>query len=58
MLHLRQLEDLGLVKRGLDALGKLHYRITDRGLERLRWLSLQGSATTTLKELIVPFLRK
>ena len=56
--YLAHLEDLGLVNRGLDAPGKLHFQITDRGLERLQWLRLQSSATTTLEDLIVPFLRK
>ena len=54
--YLAHLEDLGLVARGLDAPGKLHFQITTRGLERLEWLRLQNS-TTTLEELIAPFLR-
>ena len=56
--YLAHLEHLGLVERGLDASGKLHVRITVRGLERLQWLRLPQRATTTLEELIVPFLRK
>jgi predicted ArsR family transcriptional regulator len=55
--HLAHLENLGLVTRGLDAPGKLHFQITDRGLERLQWLRLQSSAKTTLEDMIVPFLR-
>ena len=54
--YLAHLEDLGLVTRGWDAHGKLHFQITDRGLERLEWLRLQNTATT-LEELIAPFLR-
>ena len=52
--YLAHLEDLGLVTRGLDARGKLHFQITDQGLERLQWLRLQVRATTTLEELIAP----
>ncbi len=55
--YLAHLEDLGLVTRGLDVSDKLHFQITARGLERLEWLRLQKSATTTLEELIAPFLR-
>lgn len=54
--YLAHLEHLGLVIRGVDALGKLHFQITDRGLERLQWLRLQNSATT-LEALIAPLLR-
>ena len=53
--YLAHLEDLGLVTRGLDAPGKLHFQITDRGLERLEWLRAQKR--TTLEELIAPILR-
>jgi hypothetical protein len=49
------LEDIGLVKGGWDAPGKLHFQITARGLERLQWLRLQHSTTTTIRELIAPF---
>jgi hypothetical protein len=55
--YLAHLEDLGLVKRGLDAPGKLHFQITDRGLERLQWLRLQRKTTMRLEELIAPFIR-
>src|SRR6476659_6792178 len=51
--YLAHLEDLGLVTRGLDAPGELHFQITDRGLERLEWLRLQNS-TSMLEELIAP----
>jgi hypothetical protein len=54
--YLAHLEELGLVTRGWDASGKLHFQITARGLERLQWLRLQNS-TTTIGELIAPFLR-
>src|SRR5258708_22871524 len=54
--YLAHLETLGLVIRGFDAFGKLHFQITDRGLERLQWLRLQNSTTTTIRELIAPFL--
>ena len=54
--YLAHLEDLGLVTRGLDAQGKLYFRITDRGLLRLEWLR-STPASTTLEELIAPLLR-
>jgi hypothetical protein len=54
--YLAHLEDLGLVTRAWDAHDKLHFQITDRGLERLQWLRSQNSATT-LEELIAPLLR-
>lgn len=44
--YLSHLEKLGLVTRGFDAAGKLHFQVTDRGLERLQWLRLQSSTTT------------
>src|SRR6266576_2207569 len=55
--YMAHLEDLGLVTRGFDAAGKLHFQITARGLERLQWLRLQNSTTTTIGELIARFLR-
>jgi hypothetical protein len=55
--YLAHLETLGLVIRRFDAPGKLHFQITARGLERLQWLRLQNSTTTTIRELIAPFLR-
>ena len=55
--YLAHLEHLGLVIRGLNAPGKLHFQITDRGLERLQWLRLQSRTTTTLEDLIVPLLK-
>ena len=55
--YLAHLEDLGLVVRGWDAHDKLHFQITARGLDRLKWLRLQNSTTTTLEELIAPLLR-
>jgi hypothetical protein len=54
--YLAHLEDLGLLIRALDTAGKLHFQITDRGLERLEWLRLRESATT-LEALIAPLLR-
>ena len=54
--YLAHLEDLGLITRGLDAPGKLHFQIMERGMERLQWVRLQNSATT-LEELIAPLLR-
>jgi hypothetical protein len=54
--YLAHLEKLGLVTRGFDAAGKLHFQIAARGLERLQWLRFQNSATT-IGELIAPFLR-
>ena len=53
--YLAHLEELGLVIRGWDAPGKLHFKITDRGLERLEWLRAQKR--TTLEELLSPILR-
>ena len=53
--YLAHLEKLGLVARGSHASGKLHFQITDRGLERLQWLRLQNS--TTAENLIALFLR-
>ena len=55
--YLAHLEDLGLVTRAWDAHDKLHFQITDRGLERLEWLRLQNRTTTTLEDLIAPLLR-
>lgn len=55
--YLAHLEGLGLVTRRLDAPGKLHFKITDRGLERLQWLRLQSRTATTLEDLIVPLLK-
>ena len=53
--YIAHLEELGLVTRGWDAPGKLHFQITDRGLERLQWLRAQKR--TTLEELLAPILR-
>lgn len=39
--YLSHLEEMGLVERPLDAQGKLHCRITTRGLARLQWLRAQ-----------------
>ena len=36
--YLAHLEGLNLVARGYNSVGKLFYRITARGLERLEWL--------------------
>jgi len=55
--YIAHLEDMGLVKGGWDAAGKLHFQITARGLERLEWLRAQDSTTTTIGELIAPFFR-
>ena len=55
--YLAHLEGMGLVARGWDAAGKLHFQITARGVERLEWLRLQNSTTTTIGELIAPFIR-
>ena len=55
--YFAHLEDLGLVTRGFDVAGKLHFQITERGLERLQWLRLQNRITTTIGELIAPFFR-
>ena len=55
--YIAHLEDMGLVKGGWDVAGKLHFQITARGMERLQWLRSQDSTTTTIRELIEPFLR-
>ena len=52
--YLARLEDIGLVTRGLDAAGKLHFQITARGLGHLEWLRAQKR--TTLEELVAPIL--
>jgi len=38
--YLAHLEGLNLLTRGYNSGGKLYYRITTRGLERLNWLRL------------------
>lgn len=53
--YLDHLEKLGLVTRGRSGAGKLYFRITERGLERLEWLRAQ--IRTTTQELIAPLLR-
>jgi hypothetical protein len=53
--YLAHLEDMGLVTRGWDAAGKLHFQITARGLERLEWLRAQKRST--LEEFLTPILR-
>jgi len=54
--YLAHLEDMGLVKGGWDAAGKLHFQITERGLERLEWLRAQKRSA--LEELLAPILRR
>jgi hypothetical protein len=53
--YLAHLEDMGLIKGGWDAAGKLHFQITARGLERLEWLRAQRRST--LEEFLAPILR-
>ncbi len=53
--YLAHLENMGLITRGLDAAGKLHFQITERGLERLEWL--RGQKRTPLEEFLAPILR-
>ena len=53
--YIAHLEDMGLVKGGWGAAGKLHFQITARGLERLEWLRAQKR--TTLEQLLAPILR-
>jgi len=53
--YLAHLENLGLVARGFDALGKLHFQITARGLERLAWL--RAHKRSVLEEFLAPILR-
>lgn len=54
--YLAHLEDLGLVVRGWNAPGQLHFQITPRGLERLQWLRVQNRSTM-LEELMAPLFR-
>jgi len=37
--------------------GKLHFQITARGLERLRWLRADSKSSMTLEELLAAILR-
>ena len=53
--YLAHLESLGLVIRGFDAPGKLHFQITARGLDRLEWLRAQKRSA--LEEFLAPILR-
>jgi hypothetical protein len=40
--YLGHLEGLDLIARGYNSAGKLYYRITARGMERLTWLRLES----------------
>jgi hypothetical protein len=55
--YLDHLAVLGLMVRRADLGSRLHFQITERGLERLEWLRGQEKPTT-LQELTRPLLRK
>jgi predicted transcriptional regulator len=54
--YLAHLAALGLLIRRVDLGRKLHFQITERGLQRLKWL--RAPERTMLEELIGPLLRK
>ena len=54
--YLDHLAVFGLVVRRSDLGSKLHFQITERGLERLEWLRGQKNPTA-LEELIRPLVR-
>ena len=54
--YLAHLAALGLVVRNADLGSKLHFQITERGLERLKWLRDQHEPSA-LEELLLPLLR-
>ena len=54
--YLDHLAALDLVLRRTDIGSKIHFQITERGLERLEWLRAQHKPTA-LQELLLPILR-
>jgi hypothetical protein len=54
--YLDHLADLGLVVRRPDLGSKLHFEITERGLQRLEWLRAQDKPSP-MEELLRPLLR-
>jgi len=54
--YLAHLAEVGLVERNGNLGSKLHFQITERGLERLKWLRDQHNRSA-LDELILPLLR-
>ena len=42
--YLAHLEGINLIARGHSSGGKLYYRVTARGLERLNWLRLENES--------------
>jgi predicted ArsR family transcriptional regulator len=54
--YLDHLAVLGLVVRRADLGSRLHFQITERGLERLEWLRAQNKAST-LEGILLPLLR-
>ena len=54
--YLDHLAVLGLVARRADLGSRLHFQITERGLERLEWLRAQNQPST-LEGIILPLLR-
>jgi hypothetical protein len=54
---LDHLTALGLVDRRADWGSKLQFQITERGLQRLKWLRAQDKPSV-LEELLLPILSK
>ena len=54
--YLDHLAILGLVVRRADLGSKLHFQITERGLERLQWLRVRDKPSP-VEELLMPLLR-
>lgn len=54
--YLDHLAALGLVGRRTDLGSKLRFQITERGLERLKWLRDQHKPSA-LEEMLIPILR-
>ena len=54
--YLAHLAGLGLVVRRADWGSRLRFQITERGLERLKWLRAQDKPSV-MEELITPLLR-
>lgn len=54
--YLDHLAALGLVARRADLGSRLHFQITERGLERLQWLRAQDEPSAS-EDLLAPLLR-
>lgn len=55
--YLAHLAQFDLIAPGKDAAGRLFYRITERGLDRLEWLR-SHSASRPIKEVVKQLLRR